>query len=113
MLKKAIGKENNKKNFPQSFNIENKTVNDQDEIANSFNSLFANIGYKVNNSVPKSNTNFRRDMYSIFLHPVIPADILTIVNKLKPKTSYGEDRISAKLLTKTIDKMLDPISHIL
>ena len=24
VLKKAIGKENNKKNFPQSFNIENK-----------------------------------------------------------------------------------------
>ena len=31
MLKRAIGKKNNKKNFPQSFNIENKTVNDQDE----------------------------------------------------------------------------------
>ena len=117
VLKKAIGKENNKKNFPQSFNIENKTVSDQDEIANSFNSYFANIGYKVNNSVPKSNKHFRDYMphpntHSIFLNPVIPADILIIVNKLKPKNSCGEDRISAKLLSKTIDKIIDPITHI-
>ena len=44
--------------------------------------------------------------------PVIPVDILTIVNKLKPKTSYEEDSISAKLLSKTIDKIIDPITHI-
>ena len=55
-------------------------------------------------SVPKSNTNFRDYMpnpntHSIFLDPVIPADIRTIVNKLKPKTSYGEDGIC-----KNIDK---------
>ena len=95
----------------------NKTVWDQDEIANSFNSFFANIGYKVNNSVPKSNKHFRDYMpipntHSIFLDPVIPADIITIVNKLKPKTSYGEDGISAKLSSKTIDKIIDPITHI-
>ena len=105
----TIGKENNKKNFPQTFNIENKTVSDQDEIANSFN--------KINNSVPKSNKHFRDYMpipntQTIFLDPVIPADILSIVNKLKHKTSYGEDGISAKLLTKTIDKIIDPITHI-
>ena len=44
---------------------------------------------------------------------VTPGDILTIVNQLQPKTSYGEDVISAKLLTKTIDKILDPITHII
>ena len=35
----------------KSFNIDYKTVSDQDEIADSFNSFVANIGYKVNNSV--------------------------------------------------------------
>ena len=48
--------------------------------------------------------------HSIFLDPVIPADILNIVNKLKPKTSSG---IFANLLTKTIDKIRDPITHII
>ena len=50
--------------------------------------------------------------HSIFIDPVIPAVILTIVNKLKPKTSYGEDGISAKLLSKTTDQIIDPITHI-
>ena len=49
---------------------------------------------------------------SIFLDPVIPADILDITNKLKPKTSYGADGISTKLLMKTIDTIIFPITHI-
>ena len=117
MLKRAIGKENNKKNFPQSFNIENKTVSDQDEIANSFNSCFLPIlGIKLI-TMYQSRTNISETIYhpithSIFLDPLIPADILTIVNKLKPKTSYEENGLSAKLLSKTIDKIIDPITHI-
>ena len=79
---------------------------------------FANIGYKVNNSVPKSNKKFRDYMphpntHSIVLDPVISAAILTIVNKLKPKTSCGEYGISAKLLTTTIEIIIDPITHII
>ena len=31
---------------------------------------------------------------------------------MKPKTSYREDGISAKLLSETIDKIIDPITHI-
>ena len=68
-------------------------------------------------TVCQSRTNISETIYHpnthfIFLDPVIPADILTIVNKLKPKTSYEEDGISAKLLSKTIDKIIDPITHI-
>jgi len=43
---------------------------------------------------------------------VITADIISITAKLKPKTSHGADGISTKLLTKTIDKIIDPITHI-
>ena len=49
---------------------------------------------------------------SIFLDPVIPADIFDITNKFKPKTSYGADGISTKLLIKTIDTIIFPITHI-
>jgi hypothetical protein len=44
VLKKAIGKENNKTNFPNSFNIENKSVANKNKIDDMFNNLFANIG---------------------------------------------------------------------
>ena len=59
VLRSAIGKENNKINFPQSFNIENKPVSDKYETANAFNNLFANIGFNVNSNVPLSNKDFR------------------------------------------------------
>jgi len=44
ILKQAIGKENNKSNFPHSFIVENETVSDEDAIAKGFNTFFANIG---------------------------------------------------------------------
>ena len=49
---------------------------------------------------------------SIFLAPVIPADIFDITNKFKPKASYGADGISSKLIIKTIDTIIFPIPHI-
>ena len=44
MLKTAIGKENDKINLPNSFNIENKPVSDKTEIDGSSSNLFLNIG---------------------------------------------------------------------
>ena len=43
-LKEAIGKQNNKLNFPQSFNIDNKNVSNRSEIAEQFNKYFSKIG---------------------------------------------------------------------
>ena len=117
ILKKAIGKENNKANFPQSFNIDSNTVRNKKDIAHAFNTFFANIGYNVNHSVPQSNTSFtsylpNHNAKSIFLDPVIPADIFDITNTFKPKPSYGADGISTKLLINTIDTIILHITHI-
>ena len=48
----------------------------------------------------------------MFLDPVISADIITLTKKFKPKTSFGAESVSIKLLTKTIDTIVDPITHI-
>ena len=50
---------------------------------------------------------------SMFRTPLIPEDILSITNKFKQKTNYGADGVSTKLLTKTIDKIINPITHII
>ena len=118
VLKKAIGKENNKLNFPQSFNVDNRSVSDKTEVASAFNNFFANIGHTVSHNVPKVNRDFSSFMpnhneSTIFLDPVTPEDILAITKKLKPKTSYGADGISTKLLAMTIDKIVGPITHII
>ena len=49
----------------------------------------------------------------MFLTPLVPEDILSITNKFKQKTSYGADGVSTKLLTKTIDKIINPITDII
>jgi len=48
----------------------------------------------------------------MFLDRVIFADVITLSKKFKPKTSFGGDGVSTKLLTKTIDIIVDPIKHI-
>ena len=118
LLKHAIGKENNTTNLPEMFNINNKSVNNKNEIAEGFNNFFANIGYNVNHNVPRADRDFTTYMpyhnaQSMFLTPLVPEDILSMTNKFKQKTSYGADGVSTKLLTKTIDKIINPITHII
>jgi len=118
ILNKAIGSENDKSNFPTSFNINNKIVSDKSVIAEEFNDFFANIGYKVNHNVPSTQQKFtdfmpHHNAHSIFLDPVIPQDVIDITKKLKPKTSCGADGISSKLMIQTIDTIVNPLTHII
>ena len=118
IIKQAIGKVNNKSNFPQSFIINNKRETNESKIATEFNSFFTNVGLNISNNVPSPNKTF--DKYlpknferTMFLDPVLPADVIDVTKKLKPKTSSGSDEISSKLMIKTIDHIVNPITHII
>ena len=58
ILQKAIGKQHNKSNFPQTFKIENEQITNQVKIAESFNKYFLSIGIKTSENVPKSNKHY-------------------------------------------------------
>ena len=58
ILKKAIGKQSNKKNFPQSFQVGQKKISNPKEIADSFNNFFSKIGKATSENVPKVPNNF-------------------------------------------------------
>ena len=117
-LQKAIGKQHNKSNFPQTFKIENDQITDQVKIAESFNKYFSSIGIKTSENVPKANKHYSEYLTnpitnSMFLEPVEPSHIFEIVNKLKPKTSCGHDQISSKMIKDTIKNIAIPLSHII
>ncbi len=117
ILKDVIGKTNNKSNFPQSFLIDESNVSNKHQIANSFNKYFSSIGKKTSQNVPNANKSFSQylknpSLNSIFIEPVDSQYILEVVNKFKPKTSYGHDEIPTKLVKNTITDILDPITHI-
>jgi hypothetical protein len=118
ILKQAIGKVNNKANLPRSFLVDNKTVTDEDAIAKSFNNFFSNIGFNISHNVPVFRKSYdtylpRHNAKSIFLDPVHPMDVINVARKLKPKTSSGSDGVSSKLLIKTIEQIVNPITHII
>ena len=118
ILQRAIGKQHNKSNFPQTFKIENEQITDQVKIAESFNKYFSSIDIKSSENVPKSNKHYSEYLAnpitnSMLLEPVEPSHIFEIVNKLKPKTSCGHDQISFKMIKDTIQNIAIPLLHII
>ena len=54
-----------------------------------------------------------RQEQSFFFDPVDPNDIISILSKLKPKTSRGYDGISIKLIKESIDNIIFPLTRII
>ncbi len=118
ILKQAIGKINDKSSYPQTFNINNKPISDKSTVAEGFNNFFSKIGVQTSHNVPPANRSYSSYMppsqtHSFFLGPVAPSDIINTTKKLKPKSSYGHDLISNKLLKETIECITEPLTHII
>ena len=109
----------NKNDFPSFFIINNLKVTKEHEIAERFNSFFANIGPKLAakqrtcNVAPFSIylTNQTEERFS-FAH-MAPCDIEEIITDLKPKTSTGNDNLSTKLLKHINTSIAPPLAFII
>ena len=109
-INQAIGKPNSKTSIPQYFTINNNNISDRSEIAEEFNNYFSNIGRQTSQNVPISNKHYtsyltRPSLNSMYLEPIQETDVINIVNKLKPKTSSGQDEISTKLIKLVINNI--------
>lgn len=117
ILNQVIGKVNDKSSIPRSLLIDNKSIDDEGEMAHAFNSYFSSIGQNISHNVPTSSKSYdsylpNHNAQTMFVDPVLPVDVLDVTRKLKPKTSTGEDGISSKLLLKSIDIILHPLTHV-
>ena len=116
-LKEAIGKQNNKLNFSQSFNIDNKNVSNRSEIAEQFNKYFSKIGASTANNVHKTSKKYtdyiqNPSLNNMLLEQIDQQHIIDAANELKPKSISGHDDISTKLMKETIQNIILPITHI-
>ena len=73
---------------------------------------------RTSHNVPPSNKCFSSFITqplrnSIFIQYIAPQSIIDIVNKVKPKSSSGQDEISTKLMKTTITHIINPISNII
>lgn len=118
VLKKAIGKQNNKSSLPNYFVINNNNITNRSQAAKSFNDYFCQIGLETSNNVPASTKHFTDYMHpnntnSMFLSSVGTSQVIEATKRLKSKTSSGHDQISTKLLKETIENIIEPITYII
>ena len=111
----------NKKNEDkkiESLEINNETMINKQEIANSFNDFFVSIGTKLKNSKINSTAHSYQDYLkspnkqTIFLKPITSDEIITIVDKMKNNTSSGIDEIDVKVVKYVISLICVPLASI-
>ena len=100
-LEKAIGKENNKLDFPITFDIDNEEVSNKIKIPESRE----NISYT--NYLDKLVIN------SMFMEEIDYLYVMNIVKTLRPKVSSGFDEISSKPIKETFSNRIHPLTHII
>ena len=88
-------------------------------MANCFNNFFTNVGPTLAKSVHspqnKSFTDYlQNNIASVFEFKLItPNELIEIINKLKPKSSFGHDNISTQLLKCIAPEIKNVLSQII
>ena len=95
------------RDIPEKIIYNDKTLTNEQDIVDSFNLYFANVGAQLSSSFEQSysipsfetylDSNTRSDP-NFYFTPVDEDLVLTLITNLPNKTSYGIDNISNKLL---------------
>ena len=108
---------NQKPQTPSRFKIgDNLITSDKNNICNTFNDFFVNIGPTLANSIPKVNKNplsytGNRLTESIYLEQVTEKEINTLTSVLKV-TATGFDDMNSKSLKISSDILVKPLTNI-
>lgn len=108
---------NNRNNDLKIHDIKNNFIKTNEDILNELNNFF--IG--ANGETPKSvkiqinDNNFKRltNKSTIFLKPVVEADIVNTISQLNNTRATGHDKIPVKYIKYMINEIATPLTHIL
>ncbi|XP_047115586.1 uncharacterized protein LOC124795558 [Schistocerca piceifrons] len=96
-----------------------KKITNPEEVANAFNTYFANISEKLLSDIKSSNknpattpSNQNRNCNSLFLTPTNPKEIILSIRELKTKFSTGVDEIPDYVIKNVGDLIAIPLAHI-
>ena len=106
-----------KKNTISKIKIDNRTIDESQEIVDSFNNYFVEIGPKLASNIPKCDKNFfdylpNSNPNSMYFVPVHEGEIQDIVNNFKSKKSYGHDDFNNYIIKKIIENIVVPFTYI-
>ena len=118
-INELLSKKLKKSNFPRHFLSGDSIITDDRDIANCFNNFFTDIGPKLANDITspsnKAYTDFLREKiaHSFYFNTVTNDQVSKIVNKLKPKSSFGHDNISTILLKSILLEIISVLTLII
>jgi len=114
-----LGKMRNKVNCVDLLTINDSQITDQKEIADQFCSYFASVGKHQSQKVGishKQSQDYMGSVWhanSIYLQPTDNFEIMQILNGLKCTNSYGDDRLSSKILKQITCGIAQPLSFLI
>jgi len=79
------------------------------EAADGFNDYFSNVGEITSQKDHIPN----RRLHSMLLEPVLPSTIIETTRNLKSKSSLGHEKISSKILKRSVNIIAVSITHII
>ena len=103
-INNILNRKNNNSQFPTHLVVDGKVISDDEEIAEAFNDFFINIGPTLSNAIKVPQNKSYKDyikekIHATFNFETVNIDKVTkIIDKMKPKTSSGQDGISSALL---------------
>ena len=114
ILKKIIGKHSCQSKPTMHFNINNETVSNSNDIAESFNHLFVSIGSHLAENIScETNplTYVNNSERSIVILDVTCEEIKGVIHSLN-NTSSGWDEIPTFLVKKCVDSFIEPLTYL-
>ena len=100
-INETLNENRKSNNFPLEFIVHDQSITDTKDIANHFNIFFSNIGANLSSSIKLHDSNgylHNPTDHRFTFSQINEREVLSIINKLKNKTSPGKDGISNKLL---------------
>ena len=115
-INEILGKKKNN-SLPSNMYLDNSRFHTREQIAESFNSYFINIGKNISKNIPDGNKSFNdylqgMNQSSLFLNPTSVFEIIKYSNSLKPHKASGPDDISPRVIKECIHYIADPLCHI-
>ena len=119
MIKQILNKQQNTKQFPKYFLIDDISISDHIEIADKFNEYFTMIGPNLARSITQPPGKSFKDYLNspvnknFTFRNVNEEIVIKTINEIKSKSSYGIDRISNNLLKLIKIEISKPLSLII
>ena len=118
-INRVVRKTNNKTETVDSLKVGNLSIFNEREIANEFAKYFSNVGKDLAENMAKPQKNINKylqnvssNVNSIYLNPIIPKELETIIDNLQPKLSSGLDNVNNKIIKELKEYIVIPLTTI-